>query len=132
MDIGGNKYPIKGYVEADNFTNDIDIENGLYGIMWGKTFHLSYEQINEGKWVVVKTEISELLIEIDRLCNRYKFKYGIVVHSGTVTTASQYIIDHKNDEFLINEVKQLQLKEIVGSKKWLKKYGEKIKDRLYI
>ena len=124
MDIGGNKYPTEGYIEANNFTNDIDIQNGLYGIMWGKTCYFPYEKMDNGHWVVVKTEKNEELIETDCYYNRYKFRYGAVVHSGGIKTAAKYILDNKDnpEEFLIKDAEWLQPEAVAGSKEWLKEH----------
>ena len=92
MDIGGNIYPVEGYVEANNFTEDIDIRNGLYGILWGKTCSLSYEKIDSDNWIVIKTEISEDLIKTDFYYNYYKFRSGTVVYFGNLRSAAKYII----------------------------------------
>ena len=125
LDIGGNEYPTEGYVEANNFTNDIDIQNGLYGIMWGKTFYLPYEKIDQGHWIVVKTETNEELIKTDWYYNRYKFKYGAVVYAGNIRSAAKYIIKNKDNlaESLTEDAQWLQPEEIAGSKEWLKEYN---------
>ena len=123
MDIGGNEYPYEGYIEAKKFTNDIDIENGLYGIMWGKTCHFPYEKLKNGNWVVVKTEVSEEIIKVDGYYNRYKFRCGNVVHTGDIESASKYIIDNKNDPGFVEDGAWVQPEEIAGSKKWIKEHG---------
>lgn len=122
MDMGGNKYSIEGYIEANNFTNDIDLQNGLYGIMWGKTCYFPYERINKGHWLVVKTEKNKELIETDCYYNRYKFKYGAIVHAGNIKTAAKYILENKDDELLVEDAKWLQPEEVAGSKEWLKEH----------
>ena len=118
-DIGGNEYPYDGYIEAKKFNYDIDIEQGLYGIMWGKTSHFSYEKLKNGNWVVVKTEICEEIIKVDGFYNRYKFRCGTVVYTGDIMSASKYIIDHKYDEGLTEDGAWLQSSEIAGSEEWI-------------
>jgi hypothetical protein len=119
LDIGGNEYPYEGYIEAKNFTYDIDIEQGLYGIMWGKTYHFSYEKLKNGNWVVVKTEVSEEIIQVDSYYNRYKFRCGVVVHTGDIQSASGYIIDHKDDNGFTEDGAWLQPSEVAGSEEWI-------------
>ena len=125
MDIGGNEYPSEGYIEAKKFTADINIENGLYGIMWGKTCHFPYEKLINGNWIVVKTEVCDEVIQVDHYYNRYKFKCGIVVHTGDVQSAAKYIIDNKNnqDEGLTDDGAWLHPEEVAGSKEWIKEHG---------
>jgi hypothetical protein len=125
MDIGGNEYPPEGYIEAKNFTEDIDIENGLYGIMWGKTCHFPYEKLKNGNWVVVKTEVSQDVIKVDGYYNRYKFRCGTVVHTGDIKSASGYIIDNKDNqhEGMTEDGAWLQPNEVAGSKEWIEEHG---------
>lgn len=124
MDLSGNEYPTEGYIESESFTDDIDLQNGLYGIMWGKTCVFPYEQMNKGHWIVVKIEISEELIKTDYYYNRYKFRSGFVVHTGSIRTAAKYILNNKDnpDEGLIEDSLWLQAEEIAGSKEWLKEH----------
>ena len=122
MDIAGNVYPSEGYVEADHFTKDIDIQHGLYGILWGKTERLPYEKINEGHWCVVKAELSEDLIRTDSFLNRYKFSRGFVVHSGNLLSAAEYIVENKHDEDFIKDPLTIQSEEIVGTHQWMKEH----------
>jgi hypothetical protein len=121
LDIGGNLYPKEGYVESNEFSKDIDIRYGLYGIMFGKTNKLQYENINSGHWIVVKTELNEYIIKTDRCLNRYKFNNGFVVHFGNLESASEYIIDNKNNDCFMSSAKNIKSEEIAGSKKWMKK-----------
>lgn len=121
IDLSGNKYPIEGYITANNFTNDIDLRNGLHGIMWGKTRYFPYENIYEGHWLVVKTEANDELIRTDWYYNRYKFKTGFIVCAGNIKTAAKYILNNK-DESLIEDSLWLQPEEIAGSKEWLKNH----------
>jgi len=122
MDVGGNKYPLDGYIEAEKFTKDIDIRYGLYGIPWGKTRYFPYEKRRSGHWLVVKTEMSEDIIETDKRYNRSKFKQGSVIYAGNLKDAARFIISHKNDRFLTEEAKWLQPEEIAGSKEWMKEH----------
>jgi len=123
MDIGGNTYPIEGFVEAKEFTKDLDIRFGLYGIMWGKTSYFPYEQAYRGNWIVVKTEISEDIIKVDWHYNRHKFYSGSVVYSGNLRDAAMYIIEHKNDSEFSKDGQWIQPEEIAGSEEWLKEHG---------
>jgi len=120
LDIGGNLYPTEGYIEAKNFTKDIDIRFGLCGILWGKIHFLPYEKINTGHWIVVKTEVKEDLIKTDWYLNRYKFNNGFVVYAGNLRSAAKYIIKHKNESDFLDEAKWIQPEEIAGSEEWLR------------
>ncbi len=122
-DIAGNKYPVEGFIRAKEFTDDIDISCGLYGILWGKTCYLCYEKIDKGNWVVVKTEFNEDLIRTDSYYNRYKFRQGWVIYAGNIRSAAKFILKHKDDssEELLSEASWLQPEEIAGSRQWFKK-----------
>lgn len=123
-DIGGNKYPIEGYISAKKFTKDANIENGLYGVMWGKTASFPYEQLNEGHWLVVKTPIGEDLIKTDYYfdSNRYKFRNGSVMYAGSLRSAARYILKHKDNagECLHEDARWLLPEDVAGSKEWFK------------
>ena len=126
-DIGGNRYPIEGYISAKKFTKDTNIENGLYGILWGKAYSFPYEQLNEGHWLVVKSQIGDDLVRTDYYFNgnRYKFRNGSVVHSGNLRSAANYILKHRNDdkECLHEDAKWLLPEDVAGSKEWFKVHG---------
>lgn len=124
MDIGGNTYPIEGYIEAKEFTRDIDIRYGLYGILWGKIDYLSYERIKDGHWLVVKTELSEDLIKTDYYNGHYKFKNGFVVYAGNIRSAAKFILNNKDNpqELLHKDAAWLQPEEVAGSEIWMKEH----------
>lgn len=122
MDIGGNVFPIEGFIEAKNFEKNADIRTGLNGILWGQSGYLPYERINKGNWAVIKTEISDELIKTDYNSNRYKFPNGIIVYSGNLRSAARYIIKHKNENGFDKYGSWVQPEEIVGSKEWLKEH----------
>jgi len=119
IDIAGNEYCSYGYVKAKEYTEDIDIRYGLYGIPWGKTHYFPYEKIENGNWVVVKTNYEEL-ITVDRYYNRVKFEKGMILHMGNIRSAAQFIIDNKDDpqQFLKEEALWVTEEEIAGSDKW--------------
>jgi len=129
IDIAGNQYPypLHSPVVAKEFSNDIDIQNGLYGILWGKTDHLIYEKLNSGFWIVLKVEKNSELICIDKFYNRYKFKTGKIVYNGIIRNCSKYIIQHKNDPEILEEAKYLKIEDLVGTKCWNKKRKEEKK-----
>ena len=122
LDIGGNVYPIEGFIESKNFVKNVDVRTGLSGILWGQATILPYEKINKGNWAVVKTEISDDLIRTDYCSNHYKFRNGIVVYSGNLRSAAKYIIKHKCDDGFDKNGSWIQPEEIVGSGKWLKEH----------
>ena len=97
-DIAGNYYPENGFISNDNFKFNLDIMSGFYGIKWGMTDSLYYED-NNGKWVVVKTEENISVICLDEKRNRYKFKEGFVVCSGDLNSCRTYIIQNKNKQY---------------------------------
>jgi hypothetical protein len=125
MDIGGNIYPKEGYIEAANFTNDVDIRFGLYGIPWGKTNYLQYEKIDSGHWIVVKTDLSEDLIKTDHFRNRYKFNKGFVVYEGSLRSAARFIIKHKDESGFVDEAESILPEEVFGSTPWRKEHDFK-------
>jgi hypothetical protein len=94
MDIGGNVYPQSGYVECKYFTDDINIENGLYGILWGETDRFLYEKKNKGHWLVVKTEWNKEIIKVNSY-NRYKFRNGFIVKTGKYKKLMNYLVKNK-------------------------------------
>lgn len=124
LDIAGNKYPHEGFIEAKEFSNDINIEKGLYGILWGKTGHFSYEQTTKGHWIVVKTELSEDIIKTSWQENKYKFRSGWVVYAGNLKGAAKYILAKKDNpsESLTSDAAWLLPEDVAGSKEWLKEH----------
>jgi len=127
MDMAGNKYPLHGHVIAQEFSNDVDIQKGLYGILWGKTDHLIYEKLYSGHWAILKVEKNNELICVDKFSNRYKFKTGEIVYNGIAWSCSKYIIQHQNDPEILEEAKYLKIEDLVGSKFWNKKRREEKK-----
>lgn len=131
LDMAGNKYPIEGFIEAEKFSDDIDILKGLYGAMWGKISSFSYEHMHKGHWVVVKTEHSEDLIKTAWQEDRYKFKSGWVVHTGNLRSAGQFILDKKDDpqEMLTKDADWLLPEDVAGSEEWLREHWPSYFDR---
>jgi len=122
MDIAGNVYPRSGIVQAEEFSYDIDIQKGLYRILWGKTDTLPYESFDSGRWLVVKTRFDEDLLPVERESNRYKFNNGTVLAEGTARVCANFILKTaQEDEGLIAEAQELVKEEIVGTPQWTKK-----------
>jgi hypothetical protein len=119
MDLGGKVFPTEGFVECESFEQNIDVRTGLSGILWGQSNYLPYEKINNGNWLVVKTEISEDLIRVDSRDNRYKFRNGVIVYSGNLRSAAKYIIKNKDADGFDEYGAWVQKEDIVGSKEWL-------------
>lgn len=119
FDIGENKYPKKGKVEAKNFQNDEDISKGLYGILWGKSEFLLYEDLKCGNWFVVRTYNNNNLIRINKEDNRYKFKNGYIVHKGSVKSSANFIINSikKMNKDYVKYI-SINREEFIGTKKW--------------
>jgi hypothetical protein len=126
FDYAGNKYPKTGYVETQNFTKDIDIRYGLYGIPWGKTYSFNYEDIKSKFWSVVKTSYDDDLIMVDRYTNRVKFKSGLVLQIGTIKQAGNLIKKIKDEpQHCFSPIaKKIKNEEIAGTKEWFKKYNQ--------
>lgn len=127
MDIGGNIFPEDGVVSAKEFTDDINIQFGLYGILWGITDCLIYENI-DGDWVVVKVEIDNDFMFVDEFYNRVKFNNGMVVCSGSVEEAGEFLWINRDEMssccyYFPEDTKK---ENIVGTKKWLKKFRDKL------
>jgi hypothetical protein len=123
-DISGNIYPHHGFIYSSKFTNDINIQTGLYGILWGETTASIYEKINTGYWAVVKTEDNKSLIPVDKNNNRYKFRSGFVCYLGSFSGAGEFIWENrKMPYYLFNEHKNnIKREDIAGTVPWRKKY----------
>lgn len=121
-DIGGTVFPEEGFIESKNFKKDINIRNGLTGILWGESNTLPYEKINKGFWLVIKTEKNDDFIRTDILDNRYKFPNGTILYCGDLISAANYIIEHKNDDDLDSHGKEVRCSSIVGSQEWLENH----------
>ena len=121
-DIGGNKYPTEGFIQARKFIKNYDIRYGLYGILWGKTTYFPPAEIENGSWVVVKTENNSNLIKVDSYHNRYKYECGMVLFLGNLRDAANFIIDNKDDpkQLYDEEAMYIRDEEIAGTKSWFK------------
>ena len=124
VDVAGNEYPLEGYIEAEKFTDDLDLRYGLLGVPWGKTVGFPYDHVNEGKWIVVKTQISDDIIIFNEYYNQIKFKNGFVLYSGTIQQCAKFIIKNKNDieQNYSEEAFLIKKEEIAGTKKWMQKH----------
>ena len=123
MDIGGNIYPEDGVIDANEFTDDINIEYGLYGIFWGKTDFLNYEKLN-GNWVVVKVEINNDFIVADSINNRIKFKNGMIICNGNACKMGNYLWENRDNssQYSCYIAKNTKKEDIVGTKFWVRKH----------
>ena len=82
-DLSGNKFPNSGYVQARRFKSDENIENGLYGTLWGKYKEERWLNTDsQACWLVVKSEFNDDVIPLVNRENFYKFRSGMVVYSG--------------------------------------------------
>lgn len=123
-DIAGNPYQGVGeFIQARIFVKDGNIDSGLYGILWGKCYSYIRKNILDFKWAVVKTEINENLLMLDKYKNEMKFKRGIILHMGKIKSCAKYILSIKDDDqqFFIEEARHLKPEQIMGSKEWTKK-----------
>ena len=121
LDLAGNRYPLKGHIEAEDFSKDIDVQRGLCGILWGQTDYFSYENIKSKKWLIAKIEKNNEIIRVN-YHNRYKFRKGYVVHHGSLRICSNYIWKNRNNKDMAEEGSLLQLNNIAGSKEWVVEY----------
>jgi hypothetical protein len=127
MDIGGNIFPEDGFIAAKEFTDDINIQFGLYGILWGNTDYLFYENVDDGNWAVIKVEVDNNFMFVDKMYNRVKFKNGMVVCSGNVEETGNFLWENGKDLSQCYYVpEKMKKKDIVGTKKWLKRFREKL------
>ncbi len=125
VDVAGNEYPIEGYVETKEFTNDLDLQYGLSGVPWGKTVGFPYDNIKEGRWFVLKTQVNDDFTIIDTYYNQAKFKNGFILYNGTIRQCARFIVRNKNDIEQNYNAKALSIKEeeIAGSKEWVRNYN---------
>lgn len=124
-DIAGNKFGSVGdMIVAKEFTRDIDITKGLHGIPWGYTYTLQFDNIEQGFWAVVKTELNANIIVVDQIYNIIKFRNGIILHVGDLTTASKFIIKTRNEEShcFIKSSDLVPDEQIAGHPVWRKRY----------
>jgi len=120
-DVAGNPYLGVGeFIQAQVFTKDGNIDNGLYGILWGKCPTFLQKNILKFNWAIVKTEINENLFLLDRMTNEAKFKRGIILHIGKIKSCAEYILKIKDDEqqYFVEEAKHLIEEQIIGTKAW--------------
>lgn len=123
MDISGNVYPEDGIVYAKEFTDDINIEYGLYGIFWGNADFLIYEKLN-GNWIIVKVEIDNDFIVVDGTGNRIKFKNGMIICSGDACKMGNYLWRNRNNssQYSCYITKDTKKEDIVGTNSWVRKH----------
>jgi len=120
-DVAGNPYDGVGEcVQARNFVKDGNIDTGLNGILWGKTSSFAHKNILKFKWAVVKTEINDNLLLLDRTTNEAKFRRGIILHIGKIQSCAKYVMSIKDDEqqYFTEEAKLLTEEQILGTKAW--------------
>lgn len=123
-DIAGNPYLGVGeFIQAKVFVRDGNIDSGLYGIRWGKCPSYVRKNILKFNWAVVKTEINENLLTLNRHDNEMKFKRGIILHIGKIRSCANYVLKIKDDkqQFFTEEADSLKPEEIMGSKEWKEK-----------
>lgn len=80
-DMSGTKFPDKGFVKCENFSEDNNIDSGLFGINWG--IDNGYEIASnfvDGKWAVIRMD--SRFITIDSFTNAIKFEQGYVILIG--------------------------------------------------
>ena len=126
-DIEGTPYlGIGEFVQSKKFVRDGNIDTGLYGILWGKCPLKLQKHLLSLNWAVVKTELNENFIVLNKLRNEVKFKRGIILHIGKIKSCSKYLLNIKDDksQFFHDESKQLKEEQIIGSKRWNDKLKE--------
>jgi hypothetical protein len=126
-DFGGNPYRGVGeFIQAKVFVKDGNTDTGLYGILWGKCQAPLPKNMMKFNWAIVKTEINENLLTLDRRKNEVKFKRGIILYMGKIKSCADYILRIKDDEqqFFAEEAKHLKAEDIIGSNEWSQKQRE--------
>jgi hypothetical protein len=126
-DIAGNPYRGVGeFIQAKKFIRDGNTDTGLYGFLWGKCPVKIKEYFLKLNWAVVKTELNENFIMLDRRTNEAKFKRGIILHMGKIKSCANYVLSIKEDaqQFFDEASKELEEEQIIGSTKWKKKVKE--------
>jgi len=127
-DFAGNPYRGVGeFIQAKTFVKDGNIDTGLYGILWGKCGSNFRKEMLKFDWAVIKTEINENLLTLDKIKNEAKFKRGIILHIGKIQSCADYVLRIKDDEqqFFAEEASHLRAEDIIGSKEWFQKQTEK-------
>ena len=123
-DFAGNPYRGVGeFIQAKEFVKDGNTDTGLYGILWGKCQTRFRKEMLKLNWAVVKTEINENLLTLDKLSNEAKFKRGIILHVGKIKSCADYILKIKDDEqqFFAEEASHLRAEDVIGSNDWIQK-----------
>lgn len=126
-DIAGNPYRGVGdFIQAKSFSRDGNTDYGLYGILWGKCPVKLKKYLLKLNWAVVKTELNENLVILDRKTNEAKFKRGIILHTGKIKSCAEYVLKIVDDDqqFFNEESKELEEQQIIGSEKWNNKIKE--------
>jgi hypothetical protein len=120
-DMGWNKYEeIDQFINANNYTNDKNIQNGISGYLWGVAPSLRYRGL-EGNWTVVLTCFDGYLLTIDKFYNIVKTKCGFVKHIGNIQSATKYMLHFVNDPTNYPHESSVCLTKdsVIGSQKWI-------------
>ena len=96
MDVGGNVYPLEGVIVAENFSKNLDIREGLLGILEGECDDFFLDWLKAELWIVVEVENDSDLVHI-LYYNMVKFKQGFIVYEGTIKKSLNYIRKKKNE-----------------------------------
>jgi len=128
LDLAGNDFSNKDFIEAEKYEKNKDISNGIYGTLWGYTCDFPYIDIknDNGSWVIVKTEYNNNFIIIDSMLKTVKFENGIVIHRGNLQSCGNRLWDEKSKkEYKNNIVLKCSKKEnFAGTDEWFKKWKE--------
>ena len=127
-DIAGNRYREVGdFIQSKKFVKDGDIDTGLYGILWGKRPTFPQNNILNLDWAVVKTEVNENLLMLDRNNNEVKFKRGIILCRGKIKKCANYILSIKNDkkQYFIEDFESITADQIIGADQWIERQRKK-------
>lgn len=91
-DYANNIYPEQGRIESPQYDPDKDIRNGICGILWGKCRSRRWIENNEDLLCkVVQIDNDDEIVILDKYENLIKFRSGLIVHSGDISSCGQYI-----------------------------------------
>tara|TARA_Y100000310_G_scaffold262645_1_gene272370 strand:+ start:2193 stop:3047 length:855 start_codon:yes stop_codon:yes gene_type:complete len=112
-DSQGNKYPKQGeFIHAPNFLPDKRLNNGLWGVLWGKTLGFAYlKNQQDSIWAVIKIDFNQRYVHLDKIYNLVKFEQGLVLHTGSKGSCAGCILKYKED----NGVEDLLDYQIAGN-----------------
>lgn len=80
----------KGWVEAPDWDPCVSCGNGLHGALWGEGQGSLFKWTEDAAWLVVAVPTDTIV----DLGGKVKFPRGRVVHCGSQTTATEFILKY--------------------------------------